>query len=197
MGGLVSSDLKPSLQCAKAAAKANQVLGQIARGITYRDKDTFLRLYKTYVRPHLEYCQAAWSPWLEGDKKVLEKVQERALRMISNLKGKCYEDRLKEVGMTTLEERRRRGDMIATFRILTGKDLVNPNQWFRMARQTGTRQSTGHLCLEKPVLGRLEFRRSQFSQRVSGDWNSLPDWVRMSSSINCFKNNLDRHWYKK
>ena len=156
-----------------------------------------MRLYKTYVRPDLEHCQAAWAPWQEGDKKVLEKVQERALRMISNLKGKCYEDRLKEVGMTTLEERRRRGDMIATFRILTGKDLVNPNQWFRMARQTGTRQSTGHLCLEKPVLGRLEFRRSQFSQRVSGDWNSLPDWVRMSSSINCFKNNLDRHWYKK
>ena len=137
-------------------------------------------------------------PWLEGDKKVLEKVQERAFRMISNLKGKSYEDGLKEVGMTmtTLEERMGRGDMIATFRILTGKDLVNPNQWFRMARQTGTRQSTGHLCLEKPVLVRLEFRRSQFSQRVSGDWNSLPDWVRMSSSINCFKNNLDRHSYK-
>ena len=128
----------------------------------------------------------------KGSSEVL-----RTKRMISNLKGRCYEDRLKEVGMTTLDERRRRGDMIATFRILTGKDLVNPNQWFRMARQTGTRQSTGHLCLEKPVLGKLEFRRSQFSQRVSGDWNSLPDWVRMSTSINSFKNNLDKHWYKK
>ena len=197
VGVVVSNDLKPSLQCAKAAAKANQVLGQISRGITYRDKDTFLKLYKTYVRPHLEYCQAAWAPWLEGDKRVLEKVQERAMRMISNLKGRSYQDRLKEVGITTLEERRRRGDMIAAYRILTGKDLVSPDKWFQMARQTGTRQSTGYLSLEKPGLGKLEFRRNQFSQRVSGDWNSLPDWVRMSSSINTFKNNLDKHWYAK
>ena len=157
--------------------------------------ETLLRLYKTYVRPHLEYCQAAWAPWLEADKKVLEKVQERAIRMISNLRGRCYQDRLKEVGMTTLEERRRRGDMIATYRILTGKDRVSPDQWFHMARETGTRQSKGYLSVEKPVLGKLEFRRSQFSQRVSGDWNSLPDWVRRASTVNSFKNNLDSHWY--
>ena len=47
---IVNEDLKPSLQCARAAAKANQVLGQISRGVTFRDKDTLLRLYKTYVR---------------------------------------------------------------------------------------------------------------------------------------------------
>ena len=195
VGVIVSNDLKPSLQCSKAAAKANQVLGQISRGVTYRDKETFLRLYKTYVRPHLQYCQAAWAPWLEADKKLLEKVQERAIRMISNLRGRCYQDRLKEVGMTTLEERRRRGDMIATYRILTGKDRVSPDQWFHMARETGTRQSKGYLSVEEPVLGKLEFRRSQFSQRVSGNWNSLPDWVRRASTVNSFKNNLDSHWY--
>ena len=133
-----------------------------------------MRLYKTYVRPDLEHCQA---PWQEGDKKVLQKVQERVIRMISNMKGRCYQDRLKDVGITTLEERRRSGNMIATYRILTGKNLVSPNHWLQMVRQTGTRQSTGYLCLEKPIVGKLEFRR-----------NSLPDWVRMSPSINCFKN---------
>ena len=98
---LVSSDLKPTLQCARAASKANQVLGQISRGITY----------ETYVRPHLEYCQAAWSPWTEGDKKVLEQVQQRAIRMITNLKGRCYENRLREVRLTTQrEEKNRRHD---------------------------------------------------------------------------------------
>ena len=66
VGVLVSKDLKPSLQCARAATKANQVLGQISRGVSYRDKSTFLRLCKTYVQPHLEYCQAAWYPELSN-----------------------------------------------------------------------------------------------------------------------------------
>ena len=59
VGVIVTATLKPSLQCAKAAKKANQVLGQMSRGITYRDKYTFTRLYKVYVRPHLQYCSSA------------------------------------------------------------------------------------------------------------------------------------------
>ena len=63
------------------------------------------------MRPHLEYCQAAWSPWTEGDKKVLEQVQQRAIRMITNLNGRCYENRLREVRLTTQrEEKNRRHD---------------------------------------------------------------------------------------
>ena len=63
------------MQCAKAAKKANSVLGQLCRGVGYRDKIVFIDLYKTYVRPHLEYAVQAWSPWTIGDKEVLEAVQ--------------------------------------------------------------------------------------------------------------------------
>ena len=56
VGVMIHQSLKPSLQCIKAAEKANQVLGQLSRGVTYRDKQTFLRLYALYVRPHLEYA---------------------------------------------------------------------------------------------------------------------------------------------
>ena len=42
VGVLIHESVKPSLQCAKAAEKANQVLGQLARAVTYRDKQTFL-----------------------------------------------------------------------------------------------------------------------------------------------------------
>ena len=68
VGVMIHQSLKPSLQCIKAAEKANQVLGQLSRGVTYRDKQTFLRLYAVYVRPHLEYAVASWSPWLQSDK---------------------------------------------------------------------------------------------------------------------------------
>ena len=67
VGVIVAKSLKPSMQCAKAVKKANQVLGQMSRGITYRDKYTFTRLYKVYVRPHLQYCSSAWSPYSKAD----------------------------------------------------------------------------------------------------------------------------------
>ncbi len=48
------------------------------------------------MRPHLEFASPAWSPWLEADKEVLEKVQKRAVNMISGLKAKTYEEKLRE-----------------------------------------------------------------------------------------------------
>ena len=100
--------LKPSAQCAKAASKANQVLGQMARSLTYRDKYTWVKLYKQYVRYHLEYAVQSWSPWTEADIDLLESVQKRAIRMVSGLNSNVYEEQLKEVNLTTLYNRRQR-----------------------------------------------------------------------------------------
>ena len=65
-----------------------------------------------------------------GDKDILENVQKRAVAMVTNLKGKNYRDRLAELGMFTLEDRRRRGDLIQMYRVMTGKDRVDPSSWF-------------------------------------------------------------------
>ena len=62
VGVIIHESLKPSANCAKRVKKGNQVLGQMARAFSYRDKYTWLRLYKQYVRPHLESCVQAWSP---------------------------------------------------------------------------------------------------------------------------------------
>ena len=98
VGVIIDNTLKPSLQCVKAAKKGQMVLGQLARAVSYRDKVTFFNLYKTYVRPHLEYAVQAWSPWNAGDKSALENVQKRAVGMISNLRGRTYEEMLAELG---------------------------------------------------------------------------------------------------
>ena len=126
------------------------------------------------------------------DVKKLEDVQRRAVRMTSGLKGVTYEDKLKEVGMLSLEARRERGDMIQVWKILNRHDKVDETKWFRRVdttRQTVTRLST---CPYNLQLGnvRLDTRKYFFSQRVVVN---LPELVKESVSLNGFKNAYDEH----
>ena len=62
-----------------------------------------MHLYKQYVRPHLEFSTSAWAPWTESDKKLSEKVQMRALNMVSGLVQQDYEGKLRELKLETLK----------------------------------------------------------------------------------------------
>ena len=73
------------------------------RNIVYKEKELIIPLYKTIVRPHLEYCIQAWRPYRKKDIDMLERVQRRATKMIQKLRNISYEMRLKECGLTTLE----------------------------------------------------------------------------------------------
>ena len=194
VGVLLHKSFKPSFQCARAAAKANAVLGQLSRGISYRDSKTFISLYKTFVRPHLEYCSQAWSPWNKADIEVLEAVQRRAIMMVTNLRGRSYEERLAELEMVTLEKRRLRGDLIQAYKVLSGKDDVNASTWFNFPElkdgQVTTRAASGVLNVVRNE-GRSDIRRNFWSVRVCDPWNHLPEEVKMQSTTNGFKNALD------
>ena len=109
LGVTMNANMKVSEQCRIAASKGNQVLGMIRRNITYKEKSLIVPLYKAIVRPHLEYCIQAWSPYLRKDIDMLEKIQRRATKLIPELRDLRYEGRLKECGLTTLETRRLRG----------------------------------------------------------------------------------------
>ena len=77
LGVLFTDDLKVAEQCMQAYKKANRVLGMNNRVISFKSKTVLLTLYKSFVRPHLEYCTPVWSPYYEKDKFLLEKVQHR------------------------------------------------------------------------------------------------------------------------
>ena len=79
---------------------------RVTRLVTYKEKSLIVPLYKAIVRPHLEYCIQAWSPYLRKDIDMLEKIQRRATKLIPGLRDLRYEERLKECGLTTLERRR-------------------------------------------------------------------------------------------
>ena len=150
-----------------------------------------------YVRPHLEYAVQSWCPYTLEDKAVLEKIQKRAISMVSNFKSKTksYEDKLGEAGMITLEARRQRGDMLEMFKIMTGKENVDSSIWFeKMEDHRGsgmsTRNSSGLYNVQQYACN-SDLRRNFFSQRVCTAWNALPDHVKASTSVNMFKNKYD------
>ena len=73
------------------------------------------------VRSYLDYCSSVWSPYRKRDIEDLEKVQKRATRLLPELKGRNYIDRLKVCKLATLHYRRIRRDMIETYKIVSGK----------------------------------------------------------------------------
>ena len=194
VGVIISNDLKPSLQCAAAAKKANMTLGRMARAVSYRDRNVWLRLYQVYVRPQLEYAVQAWSPWLAKDIKLLENVQRRAVRMTSGLKGKNYEEKLLELGMQSLESRRMRGDAIQTWKILSGYDDVDEKTWFSRCYEHAareTRQSSNDLSLQHRPF-KHDYHKNSYSIRATRQWNELPISIRQSKTIREFKSSYDR-----
>jgi ribonuclease P/MRP protein subunit RPP40 len=197
VGVMVTSNLKPSVQCANAAKKANMVLGQLTRGITYRDRITFIKLYQVFVLPHLSYAVQAWAPFNKADKELLEKVQRRAVMMLTNIRAD-YEERLAILKMRTLEEIRVRGDLIETYKILTGKSDVDPKTWFSLASDADpsirTRATTGYLNLVQAPIGKTDVRKNFFSQRVVSHWNQLPEHVKKADKTNGFNNSLDEYF---
>jgi len=193
IGVLVESSLKPSLQCAEASRKASVVLGQITRAFLYRDRFIFLKLYVQFVRCHLEFASPVWSPWHIGDIEILEKVQRRAVNFITGLKGVTYEDKLKELGILSLVDRRSRADLIQVFKILKGIDDVDSSTWFTLVGQEPqrvTRNTSYHGNLVA-TRSKSDIRLNFFTNRVVSRWNGLPTDVKDSRTLNIFKSKLD------
>ncbi|PKU43926.1 pol- hypothetical protein [Limosa lapponica baueri] len=111
LGVLVDEKLNMRWQCVLTAQKANRIKRSMVSGL----REVILPLYSALMRPHLEYCVWIWSPQHKKDMDLLESVQRKATKMLKGLEHLFYEDRLRELGLFSLEKRRLQGDLTMAF----------------------------------------------------------------------------------
>ena len=174
--------------------KVNKIIGLIRRKFTYMDKNLFLTLYKSLIRSQLDYGNLIYFPTTKKCKQLVENAQRRATRLVPELRGMTYEERLRELNLSTLDYRRKRFDIIQVYKIVHKIDNVDMNTFFKFADNSGTR---GHnLKLYKPK-AKKSIRLNSFGHRTISTWNNLPESIVNCTSVISFKTNLDKLWRDK
>ena len=188
LGVTFDNTLKFNEHICNITNKANQVLGLIKRNFKYLDPVNLIKLYKALVRPHLEYGQSVWSPYLKKHKKMLENVQRRTTKLLPHLKYLSYDERLQYLDLPSLQFRRLRGDLIQMYNMLQNKDNNQDYKYFFDINENNTR---GHnLKLTKPQC-KIEIRKNSFALRHINIWNNLSHRTVNAKNTNDFKNMVD------
>ena len=191
LGVVIDRRLKFHSQTAAAISRASQILAVVRRSFANIDEVTLPLLYKSMVRPLLEYGNTIWGPHSKVDQKKLERVQRRATKMVASIKNLPYPLRLRRLELPSLYFRRRRGDMVTVYQLLHGGMDTQAEKFLTRHESNQTRGHGWKLC--KPRAKSLT-RRNAFSTRVVNDWNALPAAVVTAESLTSFKARLDRHW---
>ena len=115
LGVTIDNQLKFSMYVQTQVAKANRILGCIRHTFKYMTSTMFLQLYKTMIRPPIEYTSCIWFPRLKRDSDAIERIQRRATKLVPELRTLTYTERLTPLKLPTLVYRRRRADMLKTY----------------------------------------------------------------------------------
>lgn len=190
LGVVVTSSGKQNGQVSTASNKANRLLGMCINTFDTYDQEIASVMYKTFIRPHLEFAVPVWNPYLIQDIKQLEKVQRRALRAIPGFRSLSYAERLEKMNLTTLQERRIRGDLIQVFKIQRGIDKVN---WPCLRQvEVKKRELRSHDHQLRREITSNSLRHNFLMNRVASVWNRLPSEAINSRDVNEFKGHIDR-----
>ena len=166
-------------------------MGIIRRTFNYMNNSSFMLLYKSLVRPILEYANQVWSPQLRKHINAIENVQRCATKTVPGLSEKTYEQRLRDLDLPTLAFRRLRGDMIEIYKIMAEKYDPRLKRFLKNSDNCNIR---GHQYKLAKEHSRLLVRKNSFANRNVNVWNNLPKQVVSAPSINSFKGRLDKYW---
>ena len=162
LGIMLSNNLKWDAQIDNMILTANGTLAMLKNAFKFWSPANFRKLYCAFVRPHLEYCTSVWNPTQKKDIARLERVQRRATKIVPSIRNLDYQSRLAAIGITTLKERRDRGDLIQMYKLNS-----NRNQAKLIALRPGTLVQNSQLPSSnlRRAKGRLTRERCQSSAR--------------------------------
>ena len=174
------------------ASKATSLTYTILWTFNSKSAEPYIKAFKCYVRPVLEYSTVLWNPCTLTEIRCVEKVQRlftRNLLKKLNIKYNSYNDRLKQLNLESLEMRRLQYDLIMIYKILNNLIDLNFDQFFRLMK---TRYNLRHhrFALQNPSLAKTSILRNMFKYRVINAWNSLSDTAVSSKSLDIFKTSL-------
>ena len=193
LGIIVDSDLSFDEHICSKVNKANQIMGLIRRSFAHLDPKSFVKLYTALVRPHLEYGQSVWSPHLKKHQNLIENVQMRATKQVDGLNNLQYSERLKLLNLPTLVYRRLRGDAIEIFKHFKLYDTEIISNTFQR-KQRINRRHQFQLYERRAKDGIRGVQNNSFYYRTAKMWNELPEEVVNATTIDTFKNKLDKYW---
>ena len=191
LGIIVDNERNFHIKTAHIVNKGFSILGIIKKSFENLDEHTVPILYKALVRPILEYGNIIWGSHYSSNKHKIDRVQHRATRLVPGFDKISYEERLRRLKLPSLQYRRKRGDMIQTYKIMRGFDRIDPAVFFKFLPSQVTR---GHRFKIHEQQAQCQVMSQSYSIRVVNDWNNLPADVVNAKFVASFKKNLDNHW---
>lgn len=197
LGVLVDKNLNFKSHISKKISKANSMLYLIKNSFKFLDKQIFTMLYKSLVRPHLEYVSPVWNPITSREIKKLEGVQRRATKMVPELTNLPYTERLKALNLPTLQYRRLRQDLIFIYNYVNQNLILDTHTYCKTCRTPQdmltpvTSGSRGH-PYRYTIQRHPGIRRKFLTSRAIPQWNKLQAETVTAPNINLFKSRLKK-----
>ena len=190
LGVFVDPELNFESHIEHTVKRASSKKATILRNFSYRSKKVLVPLFKALVRPILEYASVVWDSSFRNQINLLESVQRTYTRHILEVKKLPYEDRLKKLDLPSLEYRRFRGDLIEMYKIAQKKyDRASIDSLFCFVNNNRLR---GHCFKVTKIACRKRKYQHFFTNRCVNHWNKLSSNTVQSTSLNSFKNSIDK-----
>ena len=199
LGITISDDMKWSHQVDNVYKRASTTSYLVMKCLSTKNIWILVNLYKTYVRPKMEFNTNVWSPYLLKDINRIESIQRKFTKSAfirCNVPFESYQDRLSKINLKTLEERRLVFDMITTYKIVHRLSDLNFEQYFTFVNQTyQLRRHTLQIkCIKD---NNSKFWVNSFFHRVVNVWNWLPNQVVTAKNIATFRNMINEVSFSK